>query len=637
MKKKIHYSKRFFIPVHIMVAVIVSIIVAQFVSAQTEDEAANELRQRINYAWELLGETHVSESGADVPIIEYWATQEAHTELENAIAAAQSVLDFYVDYKNAPMISARNRHNVALKSDGTVWAWGNNSGGQLGDNSTTRRTTAVQVRTGTSTFLNNINTIAAGNRHTVALRNDGVVHAWGRNDDGQLGDGTTTRRLMAVQIQNFNNVAAVAAGSDHTLALQNNGSVWAWGDNTWLQIGRRNLASHAVFRRETSPMQVQHLSNVTAISAGSEHSLALGSDGAVIAWGRNYHGQFGIGTDNPLNSFMPRLVLDPDIDDIFWLFLHPQRFRIFSLPNILQFGSHAQGYSQLPAQTITIINYSSTSIVLNPLPTVEHWTLEAGENWTMTMLPGEMRTFTIRPNNGLVVPPSNPPNEIHTARDFRPIITISGSNGVFTRISPEFTVTASTTGIPTITVQPSSVTVSSGQNASFSVVASGNPSPTFQWQVSTNAGVSWSNISGATSSMLTIQNAGVGHNGNRYRIVVTNSHGTVTSNAAILTVGQPTPINIIGSTQLVRGQNEWSRINLQGSTGREIRVNWSSLSNADGSVSVFCSVLGRIRNERIEVRSLNFQTLPGRTYEVQFFINNSAFFETFNYYIVSVD
>jgi len=187
-------------------------------------------------------------------------------------------------------------HSLALRSDGTVWAWGWNAYGQLGNGTTTSRTTPVQI-----SGINNVIAISASGSHTVALRNDGTVWAWGCNGDGQLGDGTTTDRYAPVQVQDLNNITAIAAATGdnlipsmssygHTLALRSDGTVWAWGNN-----GNGKLGDNTSTRRLT-PVQVQGLSNISAIAASSGHSVALRKDGIVWAWGNNSSGQLGDGT-----------------------------------------------------------------------------------------------------------------------------------------------------------------------------------------------------------------------------------------------------------------------------------------------------------------------------------------------------
>ena len=191
-----------------------------------------------------------------------------------------------------PMVAAGNAHSVALKSDGTVWSWGDNSVNQLGDGTDISRTTPVQVQN-----LSNIIAISAGGIHSLALKNDGTVWAWGWNRSGQLGDNTTTDRSIPVQVQNLNNIIAISAGEGHSLALKNDGTVWGWGSNYAWQLS--NVLSNVVVSYTTPvliPGQIRDLKNINAISAGSDFSLALRNDGTVWAWGHSTYGELGNGT-----------------------------------------------------------------------------------------------------------------------------------------------------------------------------------------------------------------------------------------------------------------------------------------------------------------------------------------------------
>ncbi|MCL2447265.1 MAG: hypothetical protein FWD06_10915 [Oscillospiraceae bacterium] len=176
---------------------------------------------------------------------------------------------------NASVIAAGSTHNVAAASDGSVWAWGQNRNGQIGDGTRFARNAAVQVP-----GISNVRAVAAGNHHTVALRRDGTVMSWGANALGQLGNGTTTERTSPVRVQGLTNVTAISSHDTHNLALRNDGTVWAWGSNTRGELGHGSDASFS-----SVPVQVVGLENATAIAAGWGSSFALRSDGQVVAWG----------------------------------------------------------------------------------------------------------------------------------------------------------------------------------------------------------------------------------------------------------------------------------------------------------------------------------------------------------------
>ncbi|KPA08780.1 RCC1 domain-containing protein, alpha-tubulin suppressor, partial [Candidatus Magnetomorum sp. HK-1] len=175
------------------------------------------------------------------------------------------------------------------KNDGTVWGWGYNVSGQLGDGTTTQRSTAVQV-----SGLNNIIAISTGYSFAIALKDDGTVWAWGSNAKGQLGDGTTNDSYTPVQVSGLTDVISISCSSNHCLALKNDGTVWAWGDNQYGQLGdNSNTERHTT-------VQVSGLSGIISIDAPG-HSIALKNDGTVWTWGGNTCGQLGDGTTNQSN------------------------------------------------------------------------------------------------------------------------------------------------------------------------------------------------------------------------------------------------------------------------------------------------------------------------------------------------
>ena len=190
---------------------------------------------------------------------------------------------------NITAIAIGENHFLALKQDGTVWAWGSNKFGELGDGTTTSRSTPVQV-----TSLANVSAIAAGvgyfDAHSLAVKRDGSVWAWGKNESGELGDDTTINRSAPVQVTSLTNVTAVGPGERYALALKQDGTVWAWGDNTYGKLGDNS----SILRN--TPLPVANLTDVTAISSGHVHTLALKKDGSVWAWGDNYYGGLCNGT-----------------------------------------------------------------------------------------------------------------------------------------------------------------------------------------------------------------------------------------------------------------------------------------------------------------------------------------------------
>jgi alpha-tubulin suppressor-like RCC1 family protein len=164
-------------------------------------------------------------------------------------------------------------HTLAIRSDGTLYAWGVNSSGQLGDGTSAVKSSPVQV--GTSSWT----AVSAGDAHSMAIRSDGGLFVWGNNGTGRLGDGTTTSRSSPVQI-GTSSWTAVAAGGSHSVAVRKDGGLFAWGLNNIGQLGQANTTNLS------SPVQVG-TSSWTAVAAGSSHTAAIKSDGTLFAWGKN--------------------------------------------------------------------------------------------------------------------------------------------------------------------------------------------------------------------------------------------------------------------------------------------------------------------------------------------------------------
>ncbi|MFC4808170.1 fibronectin type III domain-containing protein [Paenibacillus sp. GCM10023250] len=207
-------------------------------------------------------------------------------------------------------VAAGQLHSMALKSDGTVWAWGSNENGQNGvpggsiiydgPYQTPYRSVPVQIP-----GLDSVVAIAAGQLHNLALKSDGTVWAWGWNGSGQLGDGSTTTRPTPVQVNGLGSVSAIGAGSSHSLAVRSDGTVWAWGHNYSGALGDGSTNNHS------SPAQVAGLDSAASVATDDgAHSVAVRSDGTVWAWGYNGSGQLGDGTTTTRNA--PVQVADPE-------------------------------------------------------------------------------------------------------------------------------------------------------------------------------------------------------------------------------------------------------------------------------------------------------------------------------------
>ena len=185
--------------------------------------------------------------------------------------------EYFSDVKE---VSAGRAHTVAIKTDGTLWAWGRNNHGQLGDGTITDSYIPVQEKT----KANNWVAVSAGWDHTVAIKNDRSLWAWGENVDGQLGlghSGDGEHNEEPAKIGNDTNWVAVSAGREHTAAIKNDGSLWVWG------LGYDNF-----------PVRVGDANDWKSVSAGIEHTAAIKNDGSLWAWGENDCGQLGDGTTN---------------------------------------------------------------------------------------------------------------------------------------------------------------------------------------------------------------------------------------------------------------------------------------------------------------------------------------------------
>jgi alpha-tubulin suppressor-like RCC1 family protein len=172
-------------------------------------------------------------------------------------------------------VAAGEEHSLALKRDGSLWAWGSGQGGLL------------PTRIGTDTDWK---AVAAGGGHSLAIKRDGSLWAWGLNNSGQLGDNTTTNRPVPTRIGTDTDWKTIAGGRYHSLALKNDGSLWAWGRNSSGQLG------DGTAEERHEPTRIGTDTDWKTVDGGWLQSLALKTDGSLWAWGLNWAGQLGDGT-----------------------------------------------------------------------------------------------------------------------------------------------------------------------------------------------------------------------------------------------------------------------------------------------------------------------------------------------------
>jgi alpha-tubulin suppressor-like RCC1 family protein len=251
---------------------------------------------------------------------------------------------------------ATNSFTLALRSDGTLWSWGDNQFGQLGSGGTTARSSAGLVAApagapATSTWT----AVALGASHALALRSDGTLWAWGYNTYGQLGDNSSTNRLLPTQVNTPTAAAAgttwtgIAAGEYFSLGLRSDGTLWAWGYNFYGQLGDASTTSRQVPVAVVTPAPVGAGTTWTRVAAGQGHSAALRSDGSLWAWGKNDIGQLGN------NTIIDQLTATRETTNSLWSQLAANRYNTLAVRagTGLIFGTGFNGSGQLGNGTTT--------------------------------------------------------------------------------------------------------------------------------------------------------------------------------------------------------------------------------------------------------------------------------------------
>ena len=202
---------------------------------------------------------------------------------------------------NWKQVAGGNRHTATIKTDGTLWTWGLNNFGHLGDNTTTNRSTPVTTFAGGTNWKQ---VSCGGVGHTAAIKTDGTLWTWGRNTFGALGDNTVTTRLTPVTtFAGGTNWKQVACGYSHTSAIKTDGTLWTWGRNANGQLGINNAATTS----STPVTTFAGGTNWKQVAGGDYHTAAIKTDGTLWIWGQNGSGQLGdntiINRSTPVTTF----------------------------------------------------------------------------------------------------------------------------------------------------------------------------------------------------------------------------------------------------------------------------------------------------------------------------------------------
>jgi alpha-tubulin suppressor-like RCC1 family protein len=242
----------------------------------------------------LVNATVTAPAGSILPVsaVVTSPTNDPNT-VNNSLIKSFTVTEL-LPFSEVTALSIQSSTALALRRE-TVWAWGDNSHGQVGDGTRALRTIPVQVEN-----LSSVKAIASGLSTSYALTQDGTVWSWGNNAGGELGIGTALvgDSLVPLKVPGLDSVIAIAAGQSYALALKTDGTVWSWGRSSGGALG----LGATTLDPQLSPAKITGLSGIVRIVAGDDTSFAIRNDGSVFGWGRNSSGQIGTGTTSPAVS-----------------------------------------------------------------------------------------------------------------------------------------------------------------------------------------------------------------------------------------------------------------------------------------------------------------------------------------------
>ena len=456
---------------------------------------------------------------------------------------------------NVDKAAARLNSSAFIKKDGSLWVMGYNEYamfGPIGPNTVT----PLQI-------VSNASAISFGMYFYSYVTSDGILYSSGRNNFGQLGDGTTRAVQNGPAARITDNVALVSCGDDHVLVLKNDGSLWAAGLNEWSQFGNGTLSN--------SSRLIQIASGVSSASAGWRHSLYSKTDGSLWAMGYNQYGELADGTTNERNVAIK--LTQPSVTG------QPTSVSV-SLGASASLSADVIGTGKINFQwlkdgsPVSGANFPALSLPSTTTGSAGNYALVAS-NW-LGSVTSSIATLAVTYPISITTQPAAQTVVLGNAASFSVVATgsspiayqwskdgvaISGatsatysiastiaassgsysvivSNSVGSVVSTAVPLVLNPSGVPpSITSQPTSKSVIAGSSVTFSVIASGTASLTYQWRKNGTA------IAGATSPSLTLSSSAASDVGS-YSVVVANNLGSVTSSAAVLTVDTPPVITL---------------------------------------------------------------------------------------------
>jgi alpha-tubulin suppressor-like RCC1 family protein len=419
----------------------------------------------------------------------------------------------------ATAIAGGYESGYAIGSDGHLYAWGDNFYGELGNGTTPTNSATPEVVSLPSGVTPTA--IAGGAGTGYAIGSDGKLYAWGLNASGQLGDGSTTSSATPVVVSFPSGVTAttVAGAGGFAYAIGSDGHLYAWGNNSGGQLGNGTTINSSL------PVVVLLPSGVTptSISGNFFSGYAIGSDGNLYAWGGNSTNDLGNGTVGGISA-TPVVVSLPTGSTPLQLAPEPgssSSYAIVTVPDA------APGVTAQPADQSVVATQDATFTASGsgfPLPTVQWQVSTNGTTFT---------PITGATSDSLTIADTT---VSESGNEYEAVFTNGGGKAT----TDPATLTVGPSAAPVVTLDPMSQTVPDGTPVTFTAAATGTPTPTVSWQFSFNGGASWTTAAGQTTTTFSIT-AAADNDGIEVEAVFTNAIGTATTTPATLTITFPPP------------------------------------------------------------------------------------------------